>query len=68
MTMKMGTLRAMAMPRCSRVVPAVKEEEEEDEEVSLAVFYCDVTIKLATHSTVDHTENKLKMKSKKKKN
>lgn len=43
-----------------------EEEEDEDEEVSLLVFYCDVTIKLAVHSTVDNTENKLKIKKLKK--
>ena len=36
MTMKMGTFRAMAIPRCSRVVPAGKEKGEE-EGISLGV-------------------------------
>lgn len=30
MTMKMGTLRAMAMPRCSRVVPAVAKKKSRE--------------------------------------
>lgn len=42
MTMKMGTLRAMAMPRCSRVVPAVAERKKRKRRMRMrrSVYWC----------------------------